>query len=102
MTNGYALSAEAKRASNRKKEAIMVAAGKAEAIKARKRTEAEVRQETYDNLSAREKVAKLDARLGKGKGAEKERLRILASWNKPGGETDGTQEIPLRDIHLLF
>lgn len=42
----------------------------------RRVTEAVLRQETYDELTPKQKLAKLDARLGEGVGARKERVRL--------------------------
>ena len=47
-----------------------------------KRKEAESRQEVYGNLSAKEKIAKLDKKFGKGLGAKKERIRLQAENKK--------------------
>jgi septal ring factor EnvC (AmiA/AmiB activator) len=41
-----------------------------------RRTEAQLRQAEYDKLSPAQRIAALDARLGKGKGARKERARL--------------------------
>jgi len=41
-----------------------------------KREEAEKRQEAYNKLSIKGKIAKLDAKLGKGVGARKERTKL--------------------------
>ena len=41
-----------------------------------RRKEADSRQAKHDQLSIEQKTAKLDARLGEGKGASKERARI--------------------------
>ena len=38
-----------------------------------------IRQEAHQKLSAAQKVAKLDARLGKGIGAQKERKKLLGT-----------------------
>lgn len=43
-----------------------------------RRKEAQARQEQYDGLTPVEKIAALDARLGKGMGAAKERARLTA------------------------
>lgn len=45
-------------------------------LKSEKRVEAEKRQEAYDGLSITEKVDKLDAKLGKGFGANKQRNKL--------------------------
>ncbi len=42
-----------------------------------KRKEAEERQENYNKLTATQKIAKLDKKLGKGIGAKKERESFL-------------------------
>lgn len=42
-----------------------------------KREEAETRQAAYDKLSVKEKVARLDKKLGKGVGAKKQRERLM-------------------------
>lgn len=44
-----------------------------------KKAEAEDRQEYRKRLSAKEQIAVLDARLGKGKGAKRERERLSES-----------------------
>ena len=44
--------------------------------KEQKREEAEARQKVYDGLSTRQKIARIDARLGIGIGATKERQRL--------------------------
>ena len=44
--------------------------------KAEKRKEAQSRQAAHDELTPREKLAKLDRKLGKGKGAVKERAKL--------------------------
>lgn len=41
-----------------------------------KRKEAQERQENYIKLSVEEKIIKLDKKLGKGIGAEKERAKL--------------------------
>ena len=41
-----------------------------------RRTEAEVRQKQRDKRSPEQQLAALDERLGKGKGAKKERARL--------------------------
>lgn len=41
-----------------------------------KRKEAQERQEKYNNLSIKEKIAKLDKKFGKGIGAKKERAKL--------------------------
>ena len=43
-----------------------------------KRLEAQVRQEEYDKLTPRQKLDRLNQRLGFGLGAEKERARLEA------------------------
>ena len=45
-------------------------------IKEVRQAEAEVRQEERAKRSNAEQIAKLDAKLGKGKGAKKERKRL--------------------------
>lgn len=45
-------------------------------IMERRRIEAQARQDERNKLSATEQLAALDARLGKGEGAKKERLRL--------------------------
>ncbi len=46
--------------------------------KATKQTEAAERQEYWDSLSSREKLADLDSRLGENVGALKQRVSLLA------------------------
>ena len=41
-----------------------------------KRNEAKERQEKYNNLSIKERIAKLDKKFGKGIGAKKERTKL--------------------------
>ncbi len=41
-----------------------------------KRREAKARQESYNALTKEQRIAKLDAKFGKGKGATKERKRL--------------------------
>ncbi len=53
---------------------------------ARLRAETEVRQTEYRALTADEKIARLDGRLGDGVGAVKERLRILSQFKSPAPE----------------
>ena len=43
-----------------------------------RRKEAQERQEAYDKLSPKEKIAILDKRLGKGLGAKKQRAKLQA------------------------
>lgn len=43
-----------------------------------KRLEAQVRQEEYSKLTPKQKLDRLDARLGPGVGAKKERARLEA------------------------
>jgi len=45
--------------------------------------EAQERQEAYNKLSPTQKLALLDARLGKGVGAERQRARLTEQINKP-------------------
>lgn len=45
--------------------------------KEQKQEEAKARQEAYDKLSPKEKLARLDAMFGKGQGAARERQRLL-------------------------
>lgn len=45
--------------------------------KEKKREEAQARQKTYDALTSKEKIARLDKKFGKGKGASKERARLV-------------------------
>ena len=47
----------------------------------RLRSETEVRQAEYRALTAEQKIARLDARLGVGVGAVKERTRIISAAN---------------------
>jgi hypothetical protein len=47
-------------------------------LKEVKQEEAKARQAAYDKLSPKQKLAKLDAKFGKGKGAAKERARLEA------------------------
>jgi len=44
--------------------------------------EAKKRQEEYDKLTPSEKIARLDARFGKGIGAVKERAKILGKTSQ--------------------
>lgn len=44
-----------------------------------KRDEAQTRQEKRKALTATQQISKLDKKLGKGKGAKKERKRLAAS-----------------------
>ena len=48
--------------------------------KSDKRKEAEARQKEHDKLSAKERMDKLDNKLGRGVGAKKEREKILKTW----------------------
>ena len=50
--------------------------------KAQRQSEAQARQASYDKLSPKEKLARLDKKLGKGQGAKKQRERLMAemSW----------------------
>jgi len=41
-----------------------------------KRAEAALRQEEYDKLTTKQKIAKLDAKLGTGRGAVKQRKKL--------------------------
>jgi len=50
-------------------------------LKEIKRKEAMERKATTDKLSAKEKLTRLDKRLGVGIGAKKERTRLLALIN---------------------
>ena len=43
-----------------------------------KREEAQIRQEEYSKLTPKQKLDRLDARLGPGVGAKKERARLEA------------------------
>ena len=45
-------------------------------IKEIKREEAVARQAEYNKLSKEQKIAKLDTKLGKGKGAKKQRRKL--------------------------
>jgi Flp pilus assembly protein TadB len=49
------------------------------AEKARRRAEADVRNEEYRALTAEQKLARLDAKLGAGVGAVKERSSLFAA-----------------------
>jgi len=51
--------------------------------KSERQKEAKERQEAYDKLTATQKLAKLDAKYGKGQGATKERARIEAKSKTP-------------------
>lgn len=51
---------------------------KTEPVREGRRREAEARQKERDRLSAEEQLARLDERLGKGKGAARERARLQA------------------------
>ena len=53
-----------------------------------KRKEAETRQTIYDKLSIKQKIEKLDKKLGKGIGAKKERQKLITK-SKKGGEKNG-------------
>ena len=46
------------------------------AVREKKREEAEARQRQRDELTPEQQIAALDARLGVGKGAKKERERL--------------------------
>ncbi len=48
-----------------------------------RREEATARNEAWAGLSLKDKLAALDARLGKGVGATKQRARILAMMEAP-------------------
>lgn len=49
-----------------------------------KRTEASARHEAYNKLTPKQRLDKLDAKLGKGVGAKKERAKLAALIaNKP-------------------
>lgn len=50
-----------------------------------KKAEAVERQEFWDNLSLKEKIASLDCRLGVGIGATKQRARIAEQIEKSNG-----------------
>lgn len=52
-----------------------------------KRAEAKERQEGYNNLSAEEKIAKLDRKFGVGLGAAKERAKIASPVSVVKAET---------------
>ena len=43
-----------------------------------RKKEAKQRQEAYDKLTPKEKIARLDQKLGKGVGATKQRARLKA------------------------
>jgi len=47
-----------------------------------KREEAAKRQADYDKLSIKEKLAKLDAKLGPGQGAEHQRAKLMAELER--------------------
>lgn len=47
-----------------------------------RREEAAKRQADYDKLSIKEKLAKLDAKLGPGQGAERQRAKLMAQLEK--------------------
>lgn len=55
---------------------------RAEELRDARRESALERQAVHDELSVQEKIAKLDARLGKGKGAKKERARLAKLLGK--------------------
>ncbi len=46
--------------------------------KADKQNQAIERQESYGKLTPQQKIDKLDAKLGKGEGARKERMKLTA------------------------
>jgi hypothetical protein len=48
-------------------------------VRAARREEAEARGSAYAALTIQERVARLDARLGKNKGAKKERAKLAAA-----------------------
>jgi len=54
-----------------------------------KREEAEKRQKTYNNLSKKEKISRLDKKLGRGVGAKKEREKLNNSDTE--GDKDETK-----------
>ena len=49
--------------------------------KAQRQSEAQARQASYDKLSPKEKLARLDKKLGKGQGAKKQRERLMAEMS---------------------
>jgi hypothetical protein len=50
--------------------------------KEKRKAEAKTRQEAYDKLTPKAKLALLDKKLGKGVGAEKQRARLEAELTK--------------------
>jgi hypothetical protein len=44
--------------------------------KERRKEDADERQEAYDKISRVNKIARLDVKFGKGKGAKKERVKL--------------------------
>jgi hypothetical protein len=48
--------------------------------KEKKQEVAKANQETHDKLTPQQKIAKLDAKFGVGKGAKKERARLIALY----------------------
>ena len=54
----------------------------AEEIKEIKRQEAQERQAEYDSLTVEQKLKRLDDKLGKGKGAKKQRAKLKKQLQK--------------------
>jgi hypothetical protein len=70
------------------------------ANKERKRAEAIVRQEAYDNLSTEEKVAQLNKVFGKDIGAKRQRARLANLLQLE--QTAKEQPTPLPSTHKKF
>ena len=65
------------------------------AEKARRRAEADVRNEEYRALTAEQKLARLDAKLGAGVGAVKERSSLFAAAANAASSVLVTSEAPV-------
>lgn len=56
--------------------------GRSREVKEQRQAEAKARQDAYSKLTVQEKIAKLDAKLGVGVGAVKQRKRLAAALAK--------------------